>query len=78
MLADLITAADGIHSELRPYAAPPSRPIFHGSVAFRGVLPHRRIRMRRSERGFTTTTSCRKRKPRRLPWVEWALWHHRC
>ena len=36
-------AADGIHSELRPYAAPPSRPVFHGSVAYRGVLPHARI-----------------------------------
>ena len=40
---DIVIAADGIHSELRPYAAPPSRPIFHGSVAYRGVLPHARI-----------------------------------
>jgi len=40
---DVVVAADGIHSELRPYAAPPSRPIFHGSVAYRGVLPHARI-----------------------------------
>ena len=40
---DVVIAADGIHSELRPYAAPPSRPIFHGSVAYRGVLPHARI-----------------------------------
>ena len=37
---DIVIAADGIHSELRPYAAPPSRPVFHGSVAYRGVLPH--------------------------------------
>ena len=37
---DVVIAADGIHSELRPYAAPPSRPVFHGSVAYRGVLPH--------------------------------------
>ncbi len=36
----IVIAADGIHSELRRYAAPPSHPIFHGSVAYRGVLPH--------------------------------------
>jgi salicylate hydroxylase len=40
---DVVIAADGIHSELRHHAAPPSRPVFHGSVAYRGVLPHRRI-----------------------------------
>ena len=40
---DVVIAADGIHSELRPYVAPPSRPVFHGSVAYRGVLPHERI-----------------------------------
>jgi salicylate hydroxylase len=38
---DIVIAADGIHSELRHYVAPPSRPVFHGSVAYRGVLPHR-------------------------------------
>jgi salicylate hydroxylase len=38
--SDLVVAADGIHSELRRNAAPPSRPIFHGSVAYRGVVPH--------------------------------------
>ena len=37
---DVVIAADGIHSELRQNAAPPSRPVFHGSVAYRGVLPH--------------------------------------
>jgi len=41
--ADLVIAADGIHSELRQYVAPPSRPIFHGSVAYRGVLAHELI-----------------------------------
>ncbi|MEA2881287.1 MAG: hypothetical protein QOH32_506 [Bradyrhizobium sp.] len=41
--ADVVIAADGIHSELRQYVTPPSRPVFHGSVAYRGVLPHRRI-----------------------------------
>ena len=40
---DVVIAADGIHSELRPHAAPPSRPVFHGSVAYRGVLPRGRI-----------------------------------
>ena len=41
--ADIVVAADGIHSELRPYVFPPSRPVFHGSVAFRGMVPHERI-----------------------------------
>jgi salicylate hydroxylase len=38
--ADIVIAADGIHSELRPYVFPPSRPVFHGSVAYRGLVPH--------------------------------------
>jgi salicylate hydroxylase len=37
---DIVIAADGIHSELRQHVAPPSRPVFHGSVAYRGVLQH--------------------------------------
>jgi salicylate hydroxylase len=37
--ADVIIAADGIHSELRPFVFPPSGPVFSGSVAYRGVLP---------------------------------------
>ncbi|HEU0085302.1 MAG TPA: FAD-dependent monooxygenase [Bradyrhizobium sp.] len=41
--ADVVIAADGIHSELRRYVTPPARPVFHGSVAYRGVLAHRRI-----------------------------------
>ena len=41
--ADVVIGADGIHSELRPYVFPPSRPVFHGSVAYRGVLPRERI-----------------------------------
>src|SRR4051812_13467690 len=40
---DVVIAADGIHSELRHHVAPPSRPVFHGSVAYRGVLAHQRI-----------------------------------
>jgi salicylate hydroxylase len=41
--ADLVIAADGIHSELRPYVFPPSRPVFSGSVAYRGLVPHERV-----------------------------------
>ena len=41
--ADVVIAADGIHSEIRQFVVPPSRPVFHGSVAYRGVLPHRLI-----------------------------------
>jgi salicylate hydroxylase len=37
---DVVVAADGIHSELRRYVVPPSRPIFSGSVAYRGLVPH--------------------------------------
>ena len=40
---DVVVAADGIHSELRPYVFPPSRPVFHGSVAYRGTVTHERI-----------------------------------
>jgi salicylate hydroxylase len=41
--ADVVIAADGIHSVLRQYVAPPSRPVFHGSVAYRGLVPHEAI-----------------------------------
>jgi salicylate hydroxylase len=37
---DIVIAADGIHSELRRSVTPPSHPVFHGSVAYRGVLLH--------------------------------------
>ena len=40
---DIVIAADGIHSALQKYVAPPSRPVFHGSVAYRGLLPHKVI-----------------------------------
>jgi len=36
---DVVIAADGIHSELRQYVVPPSRPVFSGSVAYRGMVP---------------------------------------
>jgi salicylate hydroxylase len=41
--ADVVIAADGIHSELRPFVFPPSRPVFSGSVAYRGLVPHERV-----------------------------------
>jgi salicylate hydroxylase len=41
--ADIVVGSDGIHSELRQYVAPPSRPVFHGSVAYRGLIAHERI-----------------------------------
>ena len=40
---DVIVAADGIHSELRPFVVPASLPVFSGSVAYRGLVPHERI-----------------------------------
>jgi salicylate hydroxylase len=41
--AELVVAADGIHSELRQHVAPPSCPIFSSSVAYRGLVPHERV-----------------------------------
>jgi salicylate hydroxylase len=41
--ADAVIAADGIHSDLRPYVFPPSRAVFSGSVAYRGLVPRERI-----------------------------------
>jgi salicylate hydroxylase len=41
--ADIVIAADGIHSELRPYVFPPSAPVRAGSVAYRGLVPHERV-----------------------------------
>jgi salicylate hydroxylase len=40
---DLVIAADGIHSELRHYVAPPSHPVLSGSVAYRGVVARERV-----------------------------------
>ena len=36
--ADVVVAADGIHSELRPYVFPPSKPVFHGTISYRGLV----------------------------------------
>jgi salicylate hydroxylase len=37
--ADVVVAADGIHSALQRQVVPPSAPLFSGSVAYRGVIP---------------------------------------
>lgn len=37
---DVVIAADGIHSDLRHHVVPPSEPVFSGSVAYRGLVPH--------------------------------------
>ena len=41
--ADVVVAADGIHSALRPYVFPPSRPVFHGTVSYRGLVARERL-----------------------------------
>ena len=40
---DIVIGCDGIHSELRPYVFLPSRPVFSGSIAYRGTVPHERV-----------------------------------
>jgi len=41
--ADVVVGADGIHSELRPYVFPPSKPVFHGTISYRGLVPRERL-----------------------------------
>jgi salicylate hydroxylase len=41
--ADVVVGADGIHSELRPHVFPPSKPVFHGTVAYRGLVSRERL-----------------------------------
>jgi salicylate hydroxylase len=41
--ADIVIAADGIHSELRPHVFASSEPVFSGSVAYRGLVQHQRV-----------------------------------
>ena len=41
--ADVVVAADGIHSTLREHVTPPSPPVHSGSVAYRGLLPVERL-----------------------------------
>ena len=41
--ADIVVAADGIHSELQPYVFPPSKPVFHGTISYRGLVSRERL-----------------------------------
>ena len=41
--ADVVVGADGIHSELRPHVFPPSTPVFHGTISYRGLVPRARL-----------------------------------
>ncbi len=41
--AGVVVAADGIHSELRPCVFPPSKPVFHGTLAYRGLVSRERL-----------------------------------
>jgi salicylate hydroxylase len=41
--ADVVVAADGIHSALRPYVFPPSTPVFHGTISYRGLVHRDRL-----------------------------------
>jgi 2-polyprenyl-6-methoxyphenol hydroxylase-like FAD-dependent oxidoreductase len=41
--ADLVVAADGIHSALQRHVVEPSDPVFSGSIAYRGVIPADRV-----------------------------------
>lgn len=41
--ADVVIAADGIHSELRPSVYPPSTPVFHGTISYRGLVTRDRL-----------------------------------
>ena len=41
--SEVVIAADGIHSELRPYVYPPSKPVFHGTISYRGLVSRERL-----------------------------------
>ena len=41
--AHAVVGADGIHSEMRPFVFPPSRPVFHGTISYRGLVPRERL-----------------------------------
>ncbi|HWL06226.1 MAG TPA: FAD-dependent monooxygenase [Xanthobacteraceae bacterium] len=41
--ADVVIGADGIHSEMRPHVFPPSNPVFHGTIAYRGLVAAERL-----------------------------------
>jgi len=41
--AEVVVAADGIHSELRSSVCPPSKPVFHGTISYRGLVARERV-----------------------------------
>ena len=41
--ADVVVAADGIHSVLQAHVGPPSKPVFHGTISYRGLVPLERL-----------------------------------
>jgi salicylate hydroxylase len=41
--AEVVVAADGIHSELSRYVTPPSKPVFHGTISYRGLVSRERL-----------------------------------
>lgn len=41
--ADIVVAADGIHSVLQAHVVPPSKPVFHGTIAYRGLVALERL-----------------------------------
>jgi salicylate hydroxylase len=41
--ADVVVGADGIHSELQRHVFPPSKPVFHGTISYRGLVPRERL-----------------------------------
>jgi salicylate hydroxylase len=41
--ADVVVAADGIHSELRSSVVAPSKPVFHGTISYRGLVAAERL-----------------------------------
>ena len=41
--ADVVVGADGIHSALRPYVFQSSKPVFHGTISYRGLVAAERL-----------------------------------
>ena len=41
--AHVVVAADGIHSALQAHVVPPSRPVFHGKISYRGLVSGERL-----------------------------------
>jgi len=41
--AHVVVAADGIHSALQAHVVPPSKPVFHGKISYRGLVPGERL-----------------------------------